>query len=51
MVLPVNKRVFKILFILFVVAVCVYLVPRVAINFSIILMTKFMALTPGQQNP
>ena len=33
MALPVNKRVLKILFILFVVAFCVYLVPRVAINF------------------
>ena len=33
MALPVNKRVPKILFILFVVAFCVYLVPRVAINF------------------
>lgn len=33
MALPVNKRVFKILFIFFVVAFCVYLVLRVAINF------------------
>ena len=32
MALPVNKRVPKILFILFVVAFCVYLVPRLAIN-------------------
>ncbi|MCZ8798933.1 alpha/beta hydrolase, partial [Escherichia albertii] len=33
MALPVNKRVLKILFILFVAAFCIYLVPRVAINF------------------
>ena len=33
MALPVNKRVLKILFILFVVAFCIYLIPRIAINF------------------
>lgn len=33
MVLLVNKRVFKILFIFFVVVFCVYLVSRVVINF------------------
>lgn len=45
MALPVNKRVLKILFILFVVAFCVYLVPRVAINFFIILTIKYTVPT------
>lgn len=43
MALPVNKRVLKILFILFVVAFCIYLIPRIAINFSITLTTKSTA--------
>ncbi len=46
MALPVNKRVLKILFILFVVAFCIYLIPRIAINFSITLTTKSTAPIP-----
>ncbi len=51
MALPVNKRVLKILFILFVVAFCVYLVPRVAINFFDHPDDKFTVPTPGRRNP
>ncbi len=52
MALPVNKRVPKILFILFVVAFCVYLVPRVAIELvSIIPTIKFTVPIPGRRNP
>lgn len=46
MALPVNKRILKILFILFVVAFCVYLVPRVAINFFYYPDDKYTVLTP-----
>lgn len=51
MVLPVNKRVPKILFILFVVAFCVYLVPRVAINFFYYPDDKIYGPDPGRRNP
>ncbi len=52
MALPVNKRVPKILFILFVVAFCVYLVPRVAINFFYYPDDKNVTnLIPGRRNP
>lgn len=50
MVLPANKRVLKILFILFIAAFCVYLVPRIAINFFYYPMTKFTGLIPGLRN-
>lgn len=51
MALPVNKRVLKILFILFVVAFCVYLVPRVAINFFYYPDDKIYGPDPGRRNP
>lgn len=51
MALPVNKRVPKILFILFVVAFCVYLVPRVAINFFYYPDDKIYGPDPGRRNP
>ena len=43
-----NKRVPKILFILFVVAFCVYLVPRVAINFFYYPDDKIYGPDPGR---
>ncbi len=51
MALPVNKRVLKILFILLVVAFCVYLVPRVAINFFYYPDDKIYGPDPGRRNP
>ncbi len=40
----------QILFILFVVAFCIYLIPRIASIFSITLTTKSTAPIPGQPN-
>lgn len=50
MIVAVNKRVLKIVFILFVILFCVYLIPRIAINFFITRTIKFMAPIPGLPN-
>lgn len=50
MIVAVNKRVLKIVFILFVILFCVYLIPRIAINFFYYPDDKIYGPDPGLPN-